>query len=167
MLGIENVANNLHNRELDWECQAILDWLSPIGYASQQNDYLVWRQAGTGQWLLDSAEYKTWILTSWQTLLCPGIPGAGKIILTSMVIDHLSKRFRNDADIGIAYVYFNYKQSVDKQNIDNQNVDNLLSSLLKQLSQEGPSLPKRVNALHSQHRNKRTRPLINELLRAL
>lgn len=162
MLGIENVINKLHNRQLDQEHQAILDWLTPIDYASQQNDYLKRRQPGTGQWLLDSAEYQTWVPTSQQTLFCPGIPGAGKTILTSIVIDHLSTRFQNDADIGIAYVYFNYKQNVDKQN-----VDNLLSSLLKQLSQERPSLPDSVKALHGQHRNKRTQPSIDELSRAL
>jgi hypothetical protein len=162
LLGIENVVNKLYDRQLDQEHQAILDWLTPIDYASNQNDYLTRRQPGTGQWLLDSTEYQTWVPTSQQTLFCPGIPGAGKTILTSIVIDHLSTRFQNDADIGIAYVYFNYKQNVDKQN-----VDNLLSSLLKQLSQERPSLPDSVKALHDQHRNKRTRPSIDELSRAL
>lgn len=60
-------------------------------------------------------------------------------------------------DIGIAYVYFNYKQSID----------NSLSSLLKQLSQEQPSLPDSVKALHGRHKNKKTRPSIDELSRAL
>jgi Cdc6-like AAA superfamily ATPase len=140
----------------------ILNWLTLNDYGPQHSDILKRRQPGTGQWLLDSAQYKTWVPTSQQTLFCPGIPGAGKTILTSIVIDHLSKRFRNDADIGIAYVYFNYKQNVDKQN-----VNNLLSSLLKQLSQERPSLPDSVKVLHDQHRNKRTRPSIDELSRAL
>ena len=162
MLGIENVVNKLYNRQLDQEHHDILDWLTPIDYASQQNDYLTRRQPGTGQWLLGSAEYQTWVPTSQQTLFCPGIPGAGKTILTSIVIDHLSTRFQNDAGIGIAYIYFNYKQNVDKQN-----VDNLISSLLKQLSQERPSLPDCVKALYDQHRNKRTRPSIDELSRAL
>jgi Cdc6-like AAA superfamily ATPase len=162
LLGIENVANKLYGRQLDQEHQAILNWLTPIDYASQQNDYLMRRQPATGQWLLDSTEYQTWVSTSQQTLFCPGIPGAGKTILTSIVIDRLSARFQDDTDIGIAYVYFNYKQNIDKQN-----VDNLLSSLLKQLSQERPSLPDSVKALHDQHRNKRTRPSIDELSRAL
>jgi hypothetical protein len=162
LLGIENVANKLYDRQLDQEHQSILNWLTPIDYASQQNDYLTRRQPGTGQWLLDSTEYQTWVSTSQQTLFCPGIPGAGKTILTSIVIDRLSARFQNDTDIGIAYVYFNYKQNIDKQN-----VDNLLSSLLKQLSQERPSLPDSVKALHDRHTNKRTRPSIDELSRAL
>ena len=95
-------------------------------------------------------------------LFCPGIPGAGKTILTSIVIDHLSTRFQNDIDIGIAYVYFNYKQNVNKQN-----VENLLSSLLKQLSQERPPLLDSVKALYDQHRKKQTRPSINDLSVAL
>jgi Cdc6-like AAA superfamily ATPase len=107
-------------------------------------------------------QFHAWRETDKQTLFCPGIPGAGKTVLTSIIIDHLSKRFKNDADIGIAYVHFNYKQNFDKQN-----VDNLLSSLLKQLSQERPSLPDSVKALHDQHRDKRTRPSIDELSRAL
>ena len=169
MLGVENVVNKLYNRQLDQEHHDILDWLTPIDYASQQHDYLTRRQPATGQWLLDSAEYQTWVPTSQQTLFCPGIPGAGKTILTSIVIDHLSTRFQDDAGIGIAYVYFNYKQNVDKQNVDKQNVDNLLSRLLKQLSQKRPSLPDSVKALYDQHhqRNKRTRPSIDELSRAL
>ena len=140
----------------------IFNWLTPIDYGSQHSDFLNRRQLGTGQWLLDTAEYQTWQNTDKQTLFCPGIPGAGKTILTAIVIHDLTTRFRNDADIGIAYVYFNYKQNVDKQN-----VDNLLSSLLKQLSQERPSLPESVKALYDQHRNKQTRPSIDNLSRAL
>jgi hypothetical protein len=98
LLEIENVVNKLYDRQLDQEHHAILDWLTPIDYASQQNDYLTRRQPGTGQWLLDSAEYQIWVPTSQQTLFCPGIPGAGKTILTSIVIDHLSTRFQNDVD---------------------------------------------------------------------
>lgn len=140
----------------------VLNWLTLNDYGPQHSDFLKRRQPGTGQWLLDSAQYKAWVLTSQQTLFCPGIPGAGKTILTSIVIDHLSGRFQNDAGIGIAYIYFNYKQNINKQN-----VYNLLSSLLKQLSQERPSLPDSVKALHDQHGNKRTQPSIDELSRAL
>jgi hypothetical protein len=39
------------------EDMKILDWLTPINYDPQQSDYLKRRQPGTGQWLLDSAEY--------------------------------------------------------------------------------------------------------------
>ena len=70
----------------------ILDWLTPVDYGPQQTDNIRRRQPGTGQWLLDSAEYQTWLKTSKQTLFCPGIPGAGKTILTSIVIDRSEER---------------------------------------------------------------------------
>src|SRR5438105_551348 len=56
----------------------ILDWLTPVDYGPQQTDHIRRRQPGTGQWLLDSPEFQTWLKTVKQTLFCPGIPGAGK-----------------------------------------------------------------------------------------
>src|SRR5579871_1078626 len=70
----------------------ILNWLTPIEYGSQQSDYIGRRQHGTGQWLLNSKQFQTWLDTSKQILFCPGIPGAGKTILTSVVIDNLCKK---------------------------------------------------------------------------
>ncbi|RYO80522.1 hypothetical protein DL762_007612 [Monosporascus cannonballus] len=46
-----------------------------INYGLPQSDYLRRRQKGTGQWLLDSTEFQTWVETGGQTLFCQGIPG--------------------------------------------------------------------------------------------
>src|SRR5438045_2885380 len=102
----ESAEKDIHymkGRQDDQDHKKILDWLTPVNYASQQNDYLRRRQSGTGQWLLDSEEYQAWLKTSKQTLFCPGIPGAGKTILTSIVISDLCNKFHNDITIGIAY----------------------------------------------------------------
>jgi Cdc6-like AAA superfamily ATPase len=116
---------------------------------------------GTGQWLLDSEEYQAWLKTSKQTLFCPGIPGAGKTILTSIIVDDLNKRFQNDASIGIAYLYCNFRRQGE------QRAEDLLASLLKQLSQERSCLPDSVKALYDHHKDKRTRPSFEEILRVL
>ena len=94
------------------------------------------------------------------TLFCPGIPGAGKTILTAITIDDLTVRFRSEADIGIAYLYCNFRRE------DEQKADDLLASLLKPLSQERASLPDSVKALYEKHRDKRTRPSFDELSKA-
>ena len=57
---------------------SILDWLIPIDYAPQQSDYINRRQPGTGQWFLDSAEFRAWVDTEKQMPFCPGISGARK-----------------------------------------------------------------------------------------
>ncbi|KAI9765690.1 MAG: hypothetical protein M1840_007248 [Geoglossum simile] len=145
----------------DQERRAILKWLTPINYAPQQSDYLKRRQPETGQWFLDSAEYQAWLKTDKQTLFCQGIPGAGKTILTSIVIADLFNRFHSDATVGIAYVYCNFLRK------DEQNVDDLLSSLLKQLVESQSSLPGSVKDLYDEHKPRRTRPSLDEVLRVL
>jgi Cdc6-like AAA superfamily ATPase len=94
-------------------------------------------------------------------LFCPGIPGAGKTILTSIVVEELTTRFSNDPNIGIAYIYCNFRRQ------EEQNVDNLLASLLKQLSESQPSLPVTVKELYDRHKTKRTRPSLDEISRSL
>ena len=139
----------------------ILEWITPIDYGPQQTDYFKRWQAGTGQWLLDSMEYNIWLNTSKHTLFCPGIPGAGKTILTSIIIDDITTRFADCQNIGIGYLYCNFK------NRDKQAAEDLLASLLKQLTQERPSLPGSVKALYDHHRGKRTRPSFDEISRTL
>ena len=155
----DSVITLVQNQE-DQGRQGILDWITQIDYAPQQSDNIRRRQAGTGQWLLDSAEFKAW-LEDERTLFCPGIPGSGKTILTSTVVDELFARFGNDSNIGIAYIYCNYRRQHE------QNLEDLFASLLKQLIQEQPLTPDSVKALYNRHKDKRTRPSLDELLRIL
>jgi hypothetical protein len=155
-------VGKLLRRQHDQEHKTIHIWLTPIDYAPQQSDYIGRRQPGTGQWLLDSAEYQAWLKTNKQTLFCPGIPGAGKTILTSIVIDDLYTQFQNESTVGIAYLYCSFLQH------DEQKAEGLLASLLKQLSQELPSLPDIVKTLYDDHHEKKqTRPSFDEISRTL
>jgi DNA replication protein DnaC len=124
----DNVVKLVQYQE-DQGRRAILDWLTSIDYAPQQNDFITRRQEGTGQWLLNSMEYQSWRETNKQTLFCLGIPGAGKTILTSIIVEELNTRFSNDPTIGIAYIYCNFRRQ------EEQKIDDLLASLLKQLAE--------------------------------
>ena len=156
----ETAEKDIHSvklRQDDQGRQEIMNWLTPVDYGPRQSDYLKMRQPGTGQWLLDSAEYQAWLKTNKQTLFCPGIPGAGKTVLTAIVVDDLTKRVSSDPTIGIAYVYCNFWQQ------GTQKIDDLMASLLKQLAQCWSSLPESVNVLYDQHRAKYTRPSLDEI----
>ncbi|CEJ93677.1 hypothetical protein VHEMI09251 [[Torrubiella] hemipterigena] len=143
------------------EDNKILDWLASSSYGSKYSDLLKDRQPGTGQWFLDSAEYQTWLGTQKQTLFCPGIPGAGKTILASIVIEDLFSRFESNQEIGIAYLYCDFQRQ------DNQKVDDLLASLLRQLAQRRPSLPDELKSLYKKHKDIQTRPSVDEILSGL
>ena len=154
---VETMKSKLDRREnLD-----ILNWLEPIDYAPQQSDYISRQQPGTGRWLLDSADFRTWLGTCKQTLFCPGIPGAGKTILTSIIVDDLITRFQNDSTINIAYIYCNFRRK------DEQKINDLLTSLLKQLAHGQSSLLDSLKDLYNRHKVKRTRPSLDETLRSL
>lgn len=148
-------------RELNEESSKILNWLSRINHTPQQQDYIKKRQQGTGKWLLESQKFNTWVASDKQILFCPGIPGAGKTILTSIVVEELTNRFENDKSIGIAYLYCNFRRKHE------QNVDDLVSCLLKQLAQRLPSLPDAVKDLHKRHSYKGTSPSLEDILQTL
>src|ERR1044072_1546253 len=142
---VEIIRSKLDKKE-DGE---ILNWLTPVEYGAQQSEFLRRRQPGTGQWLLKSTEYQSWLNSGKQTLFCPGIPGAGKTILTSIVVDDLPRRFQSETKIGIAYLYCNFRRK------DEQKIEDMLASLLKQLAECQSFLSRSVEELYNGHKKKR------------
>ncbi|KAI1110175.1 hypothetical protein F5Y14DRAFT_371523 [Nemania sp. NC0429] len=148
-------------QEYSRQHQKILDWLAATDYSDQQSDFIGRRQAGTGQWLLASDEYQRWVKTEKEALFCPGIPGAGKTIISSIVVDDLLDRQRADESIGVCYVFFNFRRN------DEQRFSQLVASLLRQLVQTQSTLSESVKLLHGRHERTGTRPSADELLQAL
>lgn len=85
------------------------------------------------------------------------MPGAGKTILTSVVVDDLEHKFHGDISVGIAYIYCNFNRK------DEQKVQDLISSLLKQLLSYQCSLPQDLRDLYGYHHPKRTQPPLGKI----
>ncbi|KAF3312792.1 hypothetical protein TWF173_006825 [Orbilia oligospora] len=162
--GVSYIAartNSIVRHQRSQEEVEILEWLTPIDYAPRHNDFIRRREPGTGQWLLESPEFQKWREHSGQTLFCPGIPGAGKTILASVIIDSLIRECHQNAAIGIAYFYCSFQRQ------DEQRVDDLLINLLKQLARGRQSSLDVVKKLYSKHKEQQTRPLFTEISEAL
>ncbi|KAE8151347.1 hypothetical protein BDV25DRAFT_171564 [Aspergillus avenaceus] len=138
----------------------ILKWLTPVHHGSQQSDHFRSHQPGTGRWLLDSNEYRIWININRQNTFCSGIPGGGKTILTSVVVEDLYNMVQNGEDVAIAYVYFNYRQK------EQQTPEHILKSLLKQLVQP-KDFPIALRELHTRHCERKTQPTLEEVSKVL
>ncbi|KAK2804620.1 hypothetical protein FQN51_001821 [Onygenales sp. PD_10] len=162
MLSIQDGVEQIHQSQADnrdrKSLEETLQWLTDLEYSDKENDFYSRRQEGTGQWLLDAPEFCAWVSKSNQTLFCPGIPGAGKTILTSIVIRHLEDTFGHDTDIGIAYIYLNYNRQNEQLPIS------LLASLLRQLVHARGVLPTVIKELFERHRPTKTRPLLGEIM---
>ena len=94
-------------------------------------------------------------------LFCPGLPGAGKTFLASIVIDYLGGRFGNKSDVGIAYHYCDFRRR------DHENASVIRASILKQLAQCLGSLPDALSTLYEKNKAKGTRPSSKEIAGAL
>ena len=135
----------------------ILNWLTPIDYGPQQSDFIERRQQGTGQWFLELDDFKNWLNQRKITLFCRGMPGAGKTIMTSIVVEALRTMFQNNDRIGIAYLYCNFRRQHEQKPTD------LLASLLKQLIQQEGIVPKSIKDLYVDHKKAKTRPSFLEI----
>ncbi|KAM5363841.1 hypothetical protein ACJZ2D_011817 [Fusarium nematophilum] len=155
------IVQGIESQQNAREKQAILDWIIDTSFGAQQSDILARRQPGTCQWLLDSVEYHNWVENGSQILYCPGIPGSGKTVVSSIVIHDLETRFAADTTVGLAHIYCNFK------NQQNQDIRMLVASVLKQLCQRRPGIPDVVRSLHDQYRRLQTKPRIEELSQAM
>lgn len=158
---IRDTVFKLEERQIRQELLETLEWLTPLDPTAQQADFIRRQQPGTGQWLLDSPKYTEWKATKGGILFCHGIPGAGKTVLSSIVVENLQDVFCIDADIAVCYWYFNFKSQ------DEQSLENVLLSLLKQISYASTTVPKKVQALFNQCMSKRRRPSVEEIMKTL
>jgi hypothetical protein len=143
----------MFEQSISFSANAILEWITKADYRPQQNHYISRRQAGTGLWLLETKEFRTWADGYAQTLLCPGFPRAGKPNLTSIVVDHLLSRFKDTQVVGIAYIYCNFQRQ------EEQDTRSLLAALLRRLIQGHPNLIKVMGNLFDKYGSGKTSSL--------
>lgn len=122
----------------------ILEWLSPYNYPLQQSDLIRRRQEGTGLWFLETTRFQTWMKEPKSSLFCKGMPGAGKTMTASIVINHLSKQVQSTS-VGVAYVFCDYKLGQDQTDI------NMIGALVKQLVADRRSLPESLERIYLEH----------------
>ncbi|KAE9583000.1 hypothetical protein CGMCC3_g801 [Colletotrichum fructicola] len=69
------------------------------------NYYLRQRHPGTWQWFLNSTGHQTWLSHAGEKRLVLGVPGVGKSVLASVVLEDLRQRFGNDKSIGVVGLF--------------------------------------------------------------
>ncbi|KAK3307756.1 uncharacterized protein B0T15DRAFT_409748, partial [Chaetomium strumarium] len=158
------------------DTQAVADWLTPVNHAARHSTLLAQQREETGQWLLAEDKVRSWVdlstvasatltltksmgdmAASSRVLFWPGPPGAGKTMLTAVLVEHLCKQFQNKGGIGIAYFYCDYGLDSGQEPPD------ILASILKQLIQKRRALSDSVRRLYGEHKWDRTRPSSREV----
>jgi ankyrin repeat protein len=99
-------------------------------------------EPGTSEWVWEDEAVKSWLNTPGESLWMHGIPGAGKTVLCSSIVDRLLADYNmsgdktrgekegeqiNQAGVKVAYFYFDFSDA------KKQSVSSLLKSLIYQL----------------------------------
>jgi len=154
ILTIENKVNDINSHFHTQEDIDIVSWLSKADPSTNHNAACEKRQEGTGAWFLSSVEFSSWALPK-RSLWLHGIPGAGKTVLCSTIIENVKARFAPDA--ACLYFYFDFNDS------QKQDAINMLYSFLAQLSSS--EIPNDVKQLYKRCNLKSKRePTVSELL---
>ncbi|KAG9185957.1 hypothetical protein G6011_02513 [Alternaria panax] len=133
--GIASIENSLRNKEeietkivLDKERQEILDRFLSVNPQESFRMNIRIRHTTTGLWLTETDEFIEWMNGSDLHLWLTGIPGAGKTILSSLIIQQCMNQATNER--AVAFFYCDYKSS------SSQDLIRILSSLASQLSRQ-------------------------------
>ena len=150
--------NRLNKAQDNEERRKIADWLSATDYFAMQKDYESLAEEETGQWFLNSTEFRKWRDGECLTLLCQGIPGAGKTVLSAICVEHLQTLFGEDAEVAIVCQFYVYKRQGEQTPL------RLTSNLLKQIYQQHLGHAPELQTLYERHSRAGTRPSLKEIV---
>jgi NACHT domain len=119
------------------------------------------RLAGSGTWLVNSKQYADWKTNPGSFLWLHGIPGCGKTILSSTIIDDILCYCRNNPTAAVAYFYFDFKDNEKQQH------QKMIRSLSKQLSLQSAMMPPVLITLFSSCEDGEQQPTASKLLPVL
>ncbi|GIJ98168.1 hypothetical protein Aspvir_000283 [Aspergillus viridinutans] len=143
----DNVSETSTYTPPEREARSLEDWLVPVPDATWHHHIRKTRQDKTGEGLLASAKFQKWFATDGATLLCTGLPGTGKTVLASAVIDYLQDKLEEDASVGVAFLYCSARDYERRKPID------LLWSLLRQFVQKSPKvLPETLQLFYKSYK---------------
>ena len=155
-LTIENTVKDIHCHIEDTKHKDIITWLTKTDPISNHTAAREKYQAGTGEWFISSHEFSYWLLSK-HSLWLHGIPGAGKTVLCSTIIENIQSRC--SPDDACLYFYFDFGNPLK------QAVINMLYSFLTQLSSS--MIPTEVRQLYERCNNGGQEANITQLIETI
>jgi hypothetical protein len=119
----------------------IQNWLSAPDPSVNYHKALKRRQHDTGLWFLKEHRYTSWKTDNTSSIWLYGIPGCGKTILSSTILEDIFNHRETHPGHAVAYFYFDFND------VQKQSNEKMLCSLIVQLLRQAVDIPARLDTL--------------------
>jgi len=112
----------------DGKWEQIYRWLaapdpSPNYYAALRK-----RQPATGAWFIESRQFNQWCAKPNSFIWLYGVPGCGKTVLASTIVEYCLQRWQNFSSQAVVYFYFDFVETEKRKH------EGMIRSLVAQLA---------------------------------
>ncbi|KAH9969645.1 hypothetical protein BC827DRAFT_20964 [Russula dissimulans] len=160
LVDIQQVTSNMNKSRRDELQEKLRRWLSPPDPSINHNMARNARHKGTAEWFIHGSTFSQWKMGTGSLLLVHGKPGSGKTILSSSIIDDITKSYKAGLT-SIVFFYFDFKDEAKK------NARGSLSSFLIQLAAQSDAYSEILSALYSENHAGSKQPTDDELRESL
>ena len=119
------------------------------------------RSVDTGIWFLKSQMFSNWKISPGSLLWLYGIPGCGKSVLSSTIIEAINSHSSSESDWAVLYFFFDFNDEKKQQ------TDKMVQSLTVQLSSQNISVPQSLLSLYKSCANGERQPAYHSLVNTL
>ncbi|KAF8489409.1 hypothetical protein JB92DRAFT_2820030 [Gautieria morchelliformis] len=158
--GVEELQKEVAVARLRDQRHKIHDWIWSPENHSKHTNVCKERQAATGTWFLEGEDFREWTTMANSFLWLHGIPGAGKTVLCSTIIEDVSRRCQSDPSVAFVYFYFDFRSSDTRPN-------DALRSSIKQLSLRRAAIPVALAKLFEANKEGQRAPTPEQLMATL
>ncbi|THY49200.1 ankyrin repeat protein, partial [Aureobasidium pullulans] len=158
-IDVQKMVENSRNAAEHHVDSRLKEWLRPVDASINYVNATRLRHRNTGLWFLESKRYRWFRDTLGARLWIRGIPGSGKTVLASTIIEDLGND--NDGISGSAVIYFFFSFSDESK----QKLDDMLRSMIFQLVTQYKSRKSQLMELLKARSHGSEQPRISELTR--
>jgi Cdc6-like AAA superfamily ATPase len=151
---LQDLSHDLKDVKLTQRQEKIRSWLSAPDPSTNFNKASKQRQKGTGLWFLQGSSFQKWQTDHHTFLWLYGIPGCGKTILSSTIIEHLEYTYPERL---LLYFYFDFTDS------GKQTLEDVVRSLISQLYCRRRDTQTSLDSLFSSHEDGQRQPSCESL----
>jgi len=154
---VQEAKNAVKDLGFEQRREKIERWLSPSNPSKNYYRALERRQEGSGLWFLQNDVFEKWKTRRNSFLWLYGIPGCGKTILSSTIIEDLKRTLPRKP---LLYFYFDFNDE------GKQTLEGMVRSLMSQLYSKFGDTSEKLDSLFSSCEDGRRQPPCESLCKA-